>query len=498
MSSLLSAHEIQKSFAGVPVLWGVSLELQAGEVHAVMGENGAGKSTLMKVLAGLLRPDSGEVRLDGRKVEFRHAHDALRGGVAMIHQELMPFPNLTVAENVLIGQEPCSRWTGWIDRKRLHSEAARLLARFRVPLCPSQAMSKLSVAEMQTVEIAKALAHEVRVLIMDEPTSALSEQEVDALFEIIQDLRKRGVGILYISHKLAEVQRLADRVTILRDGRNVSTHPMGEITSDRLVSLMAGREMKAGASSCQETRKYSGTPVLSVRGLTRQGEFRGVSFEVRKGEVLGFAGLMGAGRTELVNAVYGLDPADEGEIWMENQPLTVRSPGDALASGIGLVTEDRKEYGFIPKLSVRQNITLAALTQWTRWGLIDHGAELRMVEEQIRRFRVKTRHGDEAMECLSGGNQQKIVIARTLLAQPKVLLLDEPTRGIDVAAKLEVHEIIRELAKGGMAVVLVSSELPELFSLCDRILVMRQGTVVAERFPARSTPEEILALAMHV
>jgi inositol transport system ATP-binding protein len=487
-------RSIGKSFSGVTVLNGISLAVHPGEVHAVVGENGAGKSTLMKILAGLERPDAGEIWLRGRAVHFRGPHDALRAGIAMIHQELLPFLNLTVAENIFIGQEPALlEAVGWINRRALHREAARALAQLGLSIAPELPMASLRVAEMQAVEIAKALAHQAEVIIMDEPTSALSEREAAALSGKIHDLKRRGMAVIYISHKLNEVFELADRVTVLRDGARIATFPIAETQPDQLIRLMVGREL---TSVSRRPAPPPADPVLSVRCLNRKGSFRNVSFDVRPGEIFGLAGLMGAGRTEVLNAIFGLAPSDSGEVRVRGRAVRIRTPRDALRAGIGLVSEDRKIHGFVPTLGVKRNLTLAALERWSPMGIIDHAAENRVADHEIRRFGIKVSHRDQLVGRLSGGNQQKVVLARAALAEPDVLLLDEPTRGIDIGAKAQVHAIIEELASSGKAVVLVSSELPELLSLSQRILVMCQGEVRAELDPQQTTAEEILKFAI--
>jgi ABC-type sugar transport system ATPase subunit len=489
----LELRQITKSFSGVRVLNQVSLEISGGEVHAITGENGAGKSTLMKVLAGSIQPDVGEIRIHGQLIPPGQPHAALRAGVTMIYQELLPFLDLTVAENIFMGHEPATRLLGWIDRRALRQGTEELLARLGLSLSPDQKMRELRVAEMQGVEIAKALAHRAKVIIMDEPTSAISGREAEALFRIIADLRQAGTSILYISHKLEEVFRLADRVTVLRDGSHVSTQPITELSPDRLISLMVGRELQPVVPTRQTTEA---APILSVSQLEKRGRFRGVSFDVKPGEILGLAGLMGAGRTDVLHAIYGLEPADRGSIFVGGESVRIRNPAEALAAGIALVTEDRKEFGIVPTLGVRANMTLAALREWCRAGVVRQGAERRVAAEQIRAFGIQVRHPDQSVEYLSGGNQQKVVLARALLTSPRVLLLDEPTRGIDIGAKAEVHALITRLTASGSAVVLVSSEMPELFSLSHRILVLRQGEVTAELETRNATPEEVLRYAM--
>ena len=480
---------MSKSFPGVNALDGVSLDIVPGRVHALMGENGAGKSTLMKILIGLYAPDSGEILHGGRPIRIRNPHDALRRGIAMIHQELLPFRDLTVAENISMGREPTRWFPGWLDRPAMRREAARLLGRLGAAIDPGRRMRDLSVAEMQAVEIAKALAHDAGVIIMDEPTSAISGREVEALFGVIRDLRQRGVAVIYISHKMDEIFRIADTITVLRDGRHIVTRPAGELDEAGLIGLMVGRELPARPAG---RGTGAGEVVLEVRGLARPGRFRDVSFALRRGEVLGLAGLMGAGRTEVVNAIYGMPPAAGGEILVAGRPVRITSPAAAIAAGIALVSEDRKEHGFVPRMSVKHNITLAGMRSW----LIDHRAEGRIADEQIRALGIRTSGRNQAVEELSGGNQQKVVIARALLTGPDILILDEPTRGIDIGAKAEVHGIIDRLARAGKAILLVSSELPELLSLSDRLLVMREGELAGELDPRRASQEQIMRLAM--
>lgn len=490
---ILEARNVSKSFAGVKALANVSLTLRRGEVHALMGENGAGKSTLMKVLAGLHPIDAGEILLNGRPIVLRSPQEAIRSGIAMIHQELMPIPDLTVAENILLGHEPASRFTGWIDRRAMRREARRLLDLLQVDLPVTWKMRHLSVAEMQTVEIAKALGRDARVVIMDEPTAAISDREVKALFNVIATLKQRGVAIVYITHKMDEVFRIADTITVLRDGSCVGTHPAGELDPEALIALMVGRPL---ASFVSKSPAPKGEVAMSVRGLGRTGSFEDVSFDVRQGEVLGITGLMGAGRTELVSALFGLAPADVGEICVGGRPAKIRCPADGIRNGIGMVTEDRKGLGLVPTMSVAHNMTLASLGDCCMGPLIRHATEAAVVEAGIRTFAIKTTGGRQAVGQLSGGNQQKVVIARSLLAGPAILILDEPTRGIDVGAKAEVYALVAQLASQGKAIVLVSSELPEALALSDRLLVMRQGRVAAELDPSRTSQEEILRYAM--
>jgi ABC-type sugar transport system ATPase subunit len=467
----LQIQNVSRSFGGVRALDRVSFDVARGTVHAITGENGAGKSTLMRIIAGLDRADSGEVRFHGR-------------GIAMIHQELLAFPSLTVAENVCMGREPV-RWGGWLDRRAMKQRAEELLARLGVAMDCSRPMSELSVAEQQCVEIAKAMGRDADLIIMDEPTSALSAREAELLFRIIGDLKRRGATILYISHRMQEIFWLADRITILRDGRHVATEAAGALDERRLIALMVGREVDTSIAKGPVER---GEVVLEVHGP--------VSLTLRRGEVLGLAGLMGAGRTELAQAIFGVTPGTAGEIFLDGCRVSIRSPAEALARGIALVTEDRKRFGLMPDLPVKANLTLANLARFG-WGPFLCGrAEDEAADEQMRAFGVRAAGRNQQARNLSGGNQQKIIIARSLLCRPRILILDEPTRGIDVGAKAEIYSLIARLAREGMAILLISSEMNEVLALSDRILVMREGQAVAEVEPANTTPEQILAYAM--
>ena len=487
---LLSIRGLSKSFAGVKALEEVGFEVQAGRVHALMGENGAGKSTLMKILGGLQQQDAGEIRLSGEPVRFRSPHEALERGISMIHQELLPFRNLSVAANIAMGREKTHGFPGWLDHAAMNREAEALLGRLGLSIDPRRTMGTLSVAEMQSVEIVKALARNASVILMDEPTTALSDREVAALFAVIEGLKREGKAVIYISHKMDEIFRIADTITVMRDGRHVATRPAAEMDERELIRLMVGRD----PAPRDEQRGTAGEVLLEVRGLGFPGRFEGVDLALRRGEILGLGGLMGAGRTELAEAIYGLAPARSGEIRVAGKAVRIRSPKDALKAGIALVTEDRKRHGFIPTMPVGANLTLSSLR--TRW--IDAKAEAGIAEEQIARFSIKV--GDRRMPVvsLSGGNQQKVVIAKALLTEPEILILDEPTRGIDVGAKAEIHSLITGLARAGKAILVISSELPELISLSDRLLIMRQGRLAAELDPVHASPEEIMRHAMPV
>jgi inositol transport system ATP-binding protein len=489
---MLRALELRKDFGGLTVLHPTSVDFRPGEVHALMGENGAGKSTLMKVLAGLYRPDGGHVEWRGAHADFASPHDALVAGIAMIHQELMPIPDLTIAENITLGAEPCGRF-GRIDRAAQLLRAKELLQELESEIDPSRLMRTLTVAQTQVVEIAKALGRQADVILMDEPTAALSDHEVAALFRAIARLKARGVAIVYTTHKMDEVFRLADRISVLRDGRLISTAPANELDPAKLISLMVGREM---ADVFPKRSLPTEEILLEVSGLTREPAYRDVSFQVHRGEVVALAGLMGAGRTEVVSAVYGLQPASRGVIRFKGKPLSVRSPQDALAAGIGMVTEDRKGLGLIPALGVDQNITLTALRSLSRGQLIDHRTVAAVVGAKIEEFAIKASRASQPIAQLSGGNQQKALLARCLLGDPDLIILDEPTRGIDIGAKAEIYALIQKLARAGKGVLLVSSELPEVLSLAHRIVVLRRGSVAATLDATRTDQETVLRHAM--
>lgn len=477
---VLEAAGISKSFWGIQALADVDLTVNPGEIHAIMGENGAGKSTLMKIIAGDEIADAGTIRFRGR-------------AIAMIHQELLPFPDLSVAENIFMGREPCTWIPGWVDRSRRNTDAAGVLEQLGVAVDPRSRMGDLTIAEKQSVEIAKALVRRADLVIMDEPTSALSERESEALFRVIAGLKSRGSAIVYISHRMPEVFRLADTITVMRDGRHITTRPAADLDEDGLIALMVGRSLNFSSVKAPCT---PGEVVLEVRGLGRPPRFQNVSFSLRRGEILGLAGLMGAGRSDVASAIFGLAPATCGSIAVRGRPVAIRSPAAALAHGIAMVTEDRKEFGFIPNMSVKENVTLSSLGRFS-WGpFILPRARETAAEEQMRRFDVRGAGCEQAVKALSGGNQQKVAIARSLLTDPQVLILDEPTRGVDIGAKAEIYSIIAGLAQRGKAILLISSEMNEVLSLSDRILVMREGAAVAELVPANTSPEEVLRYAI--
>ncbi len=487
---LLQVNSISKTFPGVKALDGVSLTLKRGTVHALCGENGAGKSTFMHILIGMYGKDSGEIIFNGRKVDFTLPKQALEAGIAIIEQELTPIYDMTVAENIFLGREPVQ--AGFIDYPRLNRMAAELLAELEVPIDPARKMKYLSLAEIQLVEIAKAISYDSEVIIMDEPTSAIGEKEVDNLFKIIRLMKAKGKGILYVSHRLKEVFAIADEVTVLRDGKYVATEPISAIDPGRLVSLMIGR--KLGEEYVKDARPGT-EALLSVQNLARADKFEQISFDLKKGEVLGIFGLMGSGRSEFLQSLFGYDPADAGEIFIDGARVPIGATRDAIRHGLALVTEDRKKMGLVLAQSVKENIALASLKRLTRRLFIDRQSERRDVAAMIAKFGIKTPGMDHLVKNLSGGNQQKVLLGRCLLTAPRILLLDEPTRGIDVGAKREIYKFISEYVQEGKAVIMVSSEIPEILSLSDRILIFKKGRIAGELTREQANQENLLHLA---
>lgn len=497
---LLEARGIVKTFPGVRALDGVGLKVRAGRLNALLGENGAGKSTLMNILAGVFPPDSGEVLLEGQPVRFRNPRAAQEAGVSIIFQELNLADNLSVAENIFLAREPINRF-GMVDYARMRREAATLLERLGLRVDPNRRVSELTVASQQVVEIAKALSFKSRVLILDEPTSALTEQEVQALFRLIDQLKADGVGLVYITHRLEELARVADDVTVLRDGKFIAEKPYAETTRDELVRMMVGRDVIAAA---HHGGAAPGEPVLAVDNLTLRNPERpdrpvvdDVSLSVARGEVLGVFGLMGAGRTELLEAIFGLHRRRvTGSVAVDGRATRFRRPADAIRAGVALAPEDRKTGGLVLGMSVAENICLPCLKQVERAGAVLPSLERQVAGKYVDRLAVKTPSLRETARNLSGGNQQKVVLAKWLATGPKVLLLDEPTRGIDVGAKQEIYSLVRELAASGLGVVMVSSELPEVLALSDRILVLCEGRLTGEFSRDAANEESILQAAL--
>jgi rhamnose transport system ATP-binding protein len=483
-------RDVHKSFGGVRALRGVELALRRGKVHALVGENGAGKSTLVRILGGVHQPDDGEVLTGGELVHLHGPADARARGIAVIYQEPTLFPDLDVAENIYMGRQPRNRLG--IDWREMYREVNELLASFGVSMDARTPVQGLSVADQQLVEIAKALSLDAQVVVMDEPTAALSSREIEQLFGIVRGLRERGVSVLFISHRLDEVFELADVVTVLRDGEHVVTAPAAELDASKLIRHMVGREL--GELFPKESAEI-GEPLLEVRGLTRQAVFRDISFTLRRGEILGLAGLVGAGRTEVARALFGIDPVDAGEILLDGNRARINSPSDAVAAGMAFVPEDRQHQGLVLEMAIEQNTTLPILRRLTRLGLVQRRRERAVAREYADRLQVRAAGLEQPATALSGGNQQKVVLAKWLATDPAILILDEPTRGIDIGTKAEVHRIISRLAGQGLAILLISSELPEVLAMADRVLVMHEGRLMAEFSHEEADQERIMHAA---
>jgi rhamnose transport system ATP-binding protein len=488
---LLALDKATKSYGAVHALRDGTLAIRPGEVRALLGENGAGKSTLVKVLGGVTQPDAGTLSLDGAPVVFHNPTDARDAGIAVIYQEPTLFPDLSVAENIAMGRQPLGALRR-IDRRALHQQATDLLQRLGVRLDADRPVRGLSIADQQVVEIAKALSFDARVLIMDEPTAALSGPEVARLFGVVNALKERGAGILFISHRLEEVFAICETVTVMRDGAVVSDEPTAGLTEDDLVRRMVGRDLDA---LFPKTDAPIGAPVLDVQRLTREGVFTDVSFTVRAGEIVALAGLVGAGRSEVARAIFGIDKADGGHVEIEGRRLPNGKPTAAMAAGLAFVPEDRRQQGLVMELSIKRNATITSLARLTRAGLIAGKAERIMAEEWAQRLQLKFHSLNDDVGTLSGGNQQKVVLAKWLATEPKVLIVDEPTRGIDVGTKSEVHRLLSELAGQGLAILMISSELPEVLGMADRVLVMHEGRITGEIPRAEADEERIMRAA---
>lgn len=490
---LLEMLDICKAFPGVQALDRVSLRVRRGTVHALVGENGAGKSTLMKILMGMHGPDSGTLVFDGQPLALRSVSDALARGISMIHQELYPVREMTAAENIFLGREPLTRGGFWVDHSRMHREAGALFEKLDVAIDPGVKMRSLSVARTQMVEIAKALSLNAKLIIMDEPTSAITNKEADQLFRIIAALKQRNVSIIYISHKMDEIFAIADDLTVLRDGQTVGFGRTVELDQRRLIELMVGRTLDA---VFPKEEAALGDVVLDVQGLDRPGAFHHVSFQVRAGEILGIAGLIGSGRTEVVESIFGVVPARAGTVRVRGRLLDRATPRRAIEHGLAYLTEDRKQTGLFLDHDVGTNMGVVALERYVSRGLVDQRSLDGALEAQGAALKIRTRGLSEPIANLSGGNQQKVLIGRWLLTDPAVLILDEPTRGIDVGAKAEVHRLMTKLVQSGLAVVMISSEMPEILGMSDRILVMHQGRITGELTRAAATQEKIMQYAM--
>ena len=478
----LELKGVCKSFPGVKALDNVQLSLRPGTVHALMGENGAGKSTLMKCLFGIYRMDAGEVILDGKKIEINNPDEAMKYGIAMVHQELQPVPARSVAENLYLGRFPTKGFGPFkmIDHKTMYAETERWLKEVKMDFDPKAQLGTLSIGQMQSVEIAKAVSQQAKVVIFDEPTSSLSDNEVEALFRIMNDLRDKGVAMVYISHKMDEIKRIADDITIMRDGTYVGTWPAAELSTDQIIAKMVGREL---TNVYPPKENKPGEVIMEVKDLCsiHEKSFQHVSFELRKGEILGFGGLVGAQRTELMEGIFGIRGIASGEIYMHGKKTRIKHPIDAMNAGIGLITEDRRGNGIFGCLSIKDNVGVSVYNKFLKAGFVlDHKKINQVVDDSIKKLSIKTPSMKEHIANLSGGNQQKVIVARWLANDPDVLIMDEPTRGIDVGAKVEVYNVMNSLVKQGKCVIMVSSEMPEILGMSDRVIVMRGGEVMAE------------------
>ncbi|EMM5417184.1 TPA: sugar ABC transporter ATP-binding protein [Citrobacter amalonaticus] len=492
--TFLQMNHITKRFPGVLALSNVNFTLRKGEVHALLGENGAGKSTLMKILSGVYQPDEGDIIFEGKPVSFSDPLSAQNAGITIIHQEFNLFPELTVEENIFIGREFCknNRWR--LDEKQQRQAATEILQKLNLNISPETLVSDLTVAQQQMVEIAKAISVNAKILIMDEPTAALTETEIESLFQVTRLLKAQGTGIVYISHRLEELALIADRATVMRDGQYIDTVDYETVKISELIAMMVGREL-GNIYPRREARTHQ-EPVLEVNGLTRKGVLNNIDFTLNRGEILGFAGLMGAGRTELARAIFGADPIDSGTIKLNGKAIVIKGISDAIAQGISYLTEDRKKEGLALNLSVERNIMLGNYPEYAdRFGHVDSKRCQQTSEEQVRALRIKTPHLEQAALNLSGGNQQKIIIARWVCKDTDILIFDEPTRGIDVGAKLEIYELMNRLVAKGKSIIMISSELPEVLGMCDRILVMRSGRITGELTADNATQEKIMQYA---
>lgn len=489
--SLLDMKQIIKSFNGVEVLHGIDFSLRAGTVHALMGENGAGKSTLMKVLAGVHKCDDGEIWLKGKKAEIQSPRHAQELGIAMIHQELSPVPEMTVAENIFLGREP--RKGLFVDYKKMYADTEKLLGEMKVRVSPRAKIGRLKVADQQLIEISKAISLNADIIVMDEPTSAITDQEVEILFKTIADLKKKGTGIIYISHKMDEIFRIADDITVLRDGTYVNSWEAKDIDNNTLIKNMVGRELNEIFPKIKVPAK---DVVMEVRHFTKENQFEDISFLVREGEILGIAGLIGAGRTELMNAIFGLEKPDSGEVFFEGKKVEIRRPSDAIRHGIAYVTEDRKNEGLVLEMGVGQNITIASMKTLSSGIFIKRQEEKKTIDDQIRALRIKVHSPRQLVGKLSGGNQQKVVLAKWMMKNPKLLILDEPTRGIDIGAKSEIYKLMGEFVEKGNSIIMISSEMPEAMGMSDRILVLSNGRLSGELSREEFAQEDIMKMAV--
>jgi inositol transport system ATP-binding protein len=489
---ILELENITKEFPGVKALDNIQLKVKKGTVHGLMGENGAGKSTLMKIIFGIYTPDKGTIKFKGKELKVSGPKEAVKNGISMIHQELSPVPHMTVAENIFLGREFSFGKTGWVNNKKMVEESRKLFETLNINIDPTTKMKDLSIANMQMVEIATAVSYNADLIIMDEPTSAITDKEVDQLFGIIRSLQAKGVTIIYISHKMDEIFKICDELTVFRDGKYIGTKGASEIDQDMLIQMMVGREIK---QVFHKEKAEIKEVALSVQNLSRRGKFQNVSFELRKGEILGIAGLMGAGRTEVIESIFGVDPHDSGDIYINGKKVKIKTPQDAIKHKMALLTEDRKLTGAFLPISIKENMIISNISKFLKFGLINRRLVNEKCNEQVQILNIKTPHINQLIMNLSGGNQQKVLLARWLLNDPDILILDEPTRGVDVGAKSEIHKIMSKLAQEGKAIIMISSELPEILGMSDRIIVMHEGHKKGELAREEANQEKILELA---
>ena len=490
---ILEMQDIVKEFPGVKALDGVKLQIETGKVHSVMGENGAGKSTLMKILIGIHSPTSGKITYQGKPFAVKNTNEALESGISMIHQELSPVLHRSIMENIWLGREPVKGPFKLVDHKEMYRMTKELLDDLDLDIDPRDTMETLTVAKMQMIEIAKAISYNANVVVMDEPTSALTDREVDHLFRIIDRLRDQGKAIIYISHKMDEIFKISDQITILRDGKYIDSYPAEELDNNKLISLMVGRQLD---EMFPKVDCEIGEVKMDVKNLTVKGSFNNVSFNLKRGEILGFAGLVGAGRTEVVESIFGITPYDSGEVYIDGKRTKIRTPEQAIENKLALLTEDRRQTGIFPMLSIKDNTVIARIDSYlNKLGFLNHKRINSDCEEYRKKIRIKTPSIEQLIMNLSGGNQQKVLIARWLLTDPDILILDEPTRGIDVGAKAEIHTLITQLAAQGKSIIMVSSELPEVLGMSDRVVVMHEGRITGILDRAEATPELVMKYA---
>ena len=489
---VLELRNIVKLFPGVRALDGVNLKIRPGTVHVIVGENGAGKSTMMNVINGSYVPEEGEVVFKGKKLGKRTIQESLDLGISMIYQELNPVGVMNVAENLFLGREPLVN-KGMVDYKKMHEQTREILSSMDVNFDTHQRLDSLAVAGQQLIEIAKAVSRNASLVIMDEPTSSIADKEVDILFEQVRRLKASGASVIYITHKMNEVFQIADEITVIRDGKDIETGPASKFDIDRIVALMVGRAVD-NLYPMNQTKP--GKVVLEVKNLTKRGKYHNVSFQLRRGEILGFSGLVGAGRSEVMRAIFGLEPADSGEIWLEGKRVDIRNTTQAFANGIGMVTEDRRGEGIVPAVSVKHNVTLSSLDHYMNGPIVSNKRETLAVSEIVKSMSVRFASMDQQVRNLSGGNQQKVILSRLMLLPLKVLILDEPTRGIDIGAKQEIHQLMCDFAAKGYGIIMISSELPEILGMSDRIVVMHEGYVTGELTRAEADQEAVMKLAI--